>query len=538
MITTTTLNQNLNLDGISTGQIDSNQMMLDGQIERTHVTDKTPKLKSRQQLKLSTYNVRTLLKPGKLHQVTIGCQSFNIDIVAIQEHRWQTKEETSSFCSNGYHFIYSSASEKSQGGVGILIADKFVKSILYVKSISNRILLVTINCNPKITIICTYAPTEEALSHEKDTFYNTLNDCIRDVPAHNFLVLMGDLNARVGVSDAHLKTVGRYPYHTETNDNGNRLINLCEANDMCIATTRQPHPDRHKWSWQHPNGNKAQLDHIVLRGKWINSLRNCRCYDTVEIDSDHRIVTGAVKFSFRTVKQTSNKPMYNHKILTTNSNVRDNFQLVLTNRFQQLSIDEEDSAQTAYDKLESVLNEAASKILPKREKDSKKPWVSAQSINLIEKRQSARKKYQNHRNPENHDTWRRAAEQADESLANDKIKKIEQMCTEAEAASRRNDSKELFSIVRKLNGTNPTTSPLSVNKRNGNPPSSFNELLDEWAEYFKELLNTNIPCNPDEIHPAEQNLDICTKNFTFEEVYKAVKSIKTGKSPGITIEGT
>ena len=78
---------------------------------------------------------------------------------------------------------------------------------------------------------------------------------------------MGDLNAIIEPSNTHIKTVGRYPCHKETNGNGSRLIDLCEANNMCIATTRKPHPDRRKWSWQHQNGNKAQSDHVILRGK-------------------------------------------------------------------------------------------------------------------------------------------------------------------------------------------------------------------------------------------------------------------------------
>ena len=39
----------------------------------------------------------------------------------------------------------------------------------------------------------------------------TTFDCIRDVPLHNFVVLLGDLNDRIGPSNTHLKTVGRYP---------------------------------------------------------------------------------------------------------------------------------------------------------------------------------------------------------------------------------------------------------------------------------------------------------------------------------------
>ena len=166
--------------------------------------------------------------------------------------------------------------------------------------------------------------------------------------------------------------------------NGNKLIDLCEANNICIATTSKPLPDRCKGSWQHPNGNKAQIDHVILRRKWINSLRNCRCYNTVEIDSDHRIVTATVKFSFRATKKTPNITMYNHKVIISIERVRNKFKLELTNQFEHLYIRDEDSVQTAYDKLEKALNKTASKYLPKKEKEAKKPWVSTQNSDLIE----------------------------------------------------------------------------------------------------------------------------------------------------------
>ena len=92
----------------------------------------------------------------------------------------------------------------------MLIAEKTTRHILHIKSTSNRVLIVTIDYNPKITIICTYAPTEEAPVGEKDTFYDNLTDCLCDISLHNFIVLMGDLSARVGSSDTHLKAVGRY----------------------------------------------------------------------------------------------------------------------------------------------------------------------------------------------------------------------------------------------------------------------------------------------------------------------------------------
>ena len=116
-------------------------------------------------------------------------------------------------------------------------------------------------------MICTYAPTEEASTTDKDTFYNNLTDWTREVPLHNFVVLLGDLNARIGPSNAHLKTIGRYPYPKETNGNGNRLINLCEANNMCITTTRKLHPGRHKRSWQHSNRQQSTIRPCDIESK-------------------------------------------------------------------------------------------------------------------------------------------------------------------------------------------------------------------------------------------------------------------------------
>ena len=77
-----------------------------------------------------------------------------------------------------------------------------------------------------------------------------------------------------------------------------------------------------------------------------------------------------------------------------------------------------------------------------------KPWVSEQSTKLIQQRRIARKRYQNHRNPDNYNAWREYGEQVDVSLANDKINKIEQMCVEADAASKRNDTRGMFNIVK------------------------------------------------------------------------------------------
>ena len=64
--------------------------------------------------------------------------------------------------------------------------------------------------------------------------------------------------------------------------------------------------------------------------------------------------------------------MYDHKAIIYNNTVRNNFQIQLSNQFEHLQIEKDDSAQTAYHKLVKAVEEAASS-LPKKNKTTNKP---------------------------------------------------------------------------------------------------------------------------------------------------------------------
>ena len=56
----------------------------------------------------------------------------------------------------------------------------------------------TLHCNPKITITSAYALTESARLESKDSFGDELHTVISSIPAHNFVIVLGDFNARIG----------------------------------------------------------------------------------------------------------------------------------------------------------------------------------------------------------------------------------------------------------------------------------------------------------------------------------------------------
>jgi hypothetical protein len=153
-------------------------MKAHGQTARTHGADRMASL--HKQLKVATYNVRTLYQSGKFHQLCTGCKSVGIDLASIQEHRWTTESEVDfQWHSDGdYMLAYSSASQQRTGGVGLLIHKKHANALKSACRVSKRILVAKFNSNPELNIICVHAPTESATQVDKNAFYSDLKNCV------------------------------------------------------------------------------------------------------------------------------------------------------------------------------------------------------------------------------------------------------------------------------------------------------------------------------------------------------------------------
>ena len=90
---------------------------------------------------------------------------------------------------------------------------------------------VTLNGNPQTTILVTYGPTNVANEEETINYYNSLIEITREIPAHNFLTVIGDFNARVGRDSA------KFTYHETTNKNGKYLLDYALENNLVVTNT-------------------------------------------------------------------------------------------------------------------------------------------------------------------------------------------------------------------------------------------------------------------------------------------------------------
>ena len=140
------------------------------------------------------------------------------------------------------------------------------------------------------------------------------------------------------------------------------------------------------WTFEYPNGDRAQLDYILVRKKWQNSVRDSRSYSSFSsVSSDHRIVSASVKLSLRASKKAIADPMkaIDWKKVSSDPELSSEYSINVFNRFQQLSEEcasDLNDIETIYSNIAKANEEIALTSLPKKPKSKHKPIHSAPNV--------------------------------------------------------------------------------------------------------------------------------------------------------------
>ena len=208
-------------------------------------------------------DVRTLGTEGRLNELVECARLQSVDILAIQEHSFFHPDNDKVYRTIGdYTFITSSATKNSRnssvGGVGFLPSSKASDNLLSVEKISPRIMIIELEGNPKVTVICAYSPHNEAPLEEVETFYSELRATMESVPQHNFFVLAGDMNAKLGTTDV------KFSFDERSNKNGEQLVDFIEEYNPFSSNNCFMKPKNQLWTFEYPSGGRAQIDYILF----------------------------------------------------------------------------------------------------------------------------------------------------------------------------------------------------------------------------------------------------------------------------------
>ena len=491
-------------------------------------------LKCNRKTILSTFNVRTLGPKGRLDELEQCAQASAIDIIAVQEHRFHHPDDPIQYKSIGKYQLVTSSGTKNAcnatiGGVGFLLSSKAMDNLLNVESISPRIMVLELKGNPKITIVCGYSPTNEAPEEDIEEFYSSLRSVLENVPQHNFLCVLGDMNAKIGPEDAS------FTFDYATNRNGEMLLDFMDEFNLFSSNNLFMKPKNQLWSFEYPSGRRSQLDYVIFRKKWRNSVRDSRSYSSFStVGSDHRIVSASIKLSLRSSKKSPPHPMktIDWRSVSQDKDLSARYSIAVHNKFQILSSNSElelGNIDDIYSNLSSATIETATEMLPKKKSAARRPA----STTIIVSEARERLKHASlayHAKPSmlkkvalttSKKELDNAYLQAEADYISGKIADIKHL----------HITKQHSAAWKSISEISGKASKPAIRLKGG----SSDARMSNWSEHFRNLLGKE-PTTPT-THSLPRTkisdpLDIPTHPFTINELTTVLKSIKPAKAFG------
>lgn len=114
----------------------------------------------------------------------------------------------------------------------------------------------------------------------------------------------------------------------------------------------------------------------------------------------------------------------------------------------------------------------------------------------------------------------------------DSSQHIDNICSEAETASRQNSIGQVYKFIRRISGKTETPSATRAKLLDSSEPKCNIDLLRDLATYFSSLLNADEPSAVADVDTETEVLEIDEEDFTMVALSAAISSIKLGKSSG------
>ena len=358
---------------------------------RKEASRRTPVLSTRTTTKIGAWNVQTMYETGKLHAVEGEFEKYGLAILGISEARWNGKGKRR--LRNGKLLLYCGREEGEthQSGVALMLSRQASNSLIDWEGHGDRILRASFRSSRQrlhLDIILVYAPTNEADEDTKEQFYARLTAVLDQRPRRNMVIVMGDLNAKVGDDNEGYETVMGREGLGDMNDNGERFADFCDLQDLVIGGSVFPHKKIHKATWRHPNGiNENQIDHIAYSRKFRRCFTDVKVMRGATVGSDHNLLLGKIKLKLKRnwKDKTQNRQKFNTTLLK-NPAKKEEFQIALQNRFQVLEdLPEDTTVEEKWGIFKEATTATCKEVLGIRNY-CHKDWISPETIQSLEER--------------------------------------------------------------------------------------------------------------------------------------------------------
>ncbi|KAK2719804.1 hypothetical protein QYM36_005319, partial [Artemia franciscana] len=222
---------------------------------------------------------------------------YNIDILALSEIRWKgVGQET---IDHGYVLLYSGEDNYHRADVGLMMSPAAYRTKLRRTPINERILFARLGTrHTKLFVIVRYAPTNEVDDDVKNSFYETLQTVTKDIPKHDVLCVVGDMNAKVGADrKCHPEVLGPHELG-EINKNGALLLDFALSNDLVVRGSLLGHK-----MCTNTHGHLQTVQQKITR-TWRTSLLDVCSYRKANAQLNHIFMISRIQIKLRAQKKT------------------------------------------------------------------------------------------------------------------------------------------------------------------------------------------------------------------------------------------
>ncbi|VVC45984.1 Endonuclease/exonuclease/phosphatase [Cinara cedri] len=398
-------------------------------------------------------------------------------------------------------------------GSGFAVHRILVPYIKEYNPVSERISTLTINTSPiNICLINGHAPTEVKDDNAKDIFYDELTKTYESITGNVIKIVLG-----------------KESLHSNSNDNGQRLIAFAISNGLTVSSTTFPHKNIHKVTWRSPDAKTLnQIDHVLIQTRYRSTIHDVRSHRGTECDTDHYLVIAKRRSKLKSQSRLKQgkRAKLNLELLK-DENVRKNYENEVMKNLKENNVQMD--VDLDWEKVSNAVKKAAATSIGELKRSKNTLYNDVCRI-AVDKRRKARDDFIKHNSQITKEVFIRERKICKDTLQREKIKFFSNTLQIAEKDHTQGRTRSFFRVVKQYKQFNPIW--IAIRDQDGQMLMELESRAERWKGYFEELLNGRMSVQPVS-HTENERAEPYVEDISLKEVTIAISGLKNWKAPGI-----
>jgi len=522
-----------------------------------------PLNKSNERMRMAAFNVNGMQGEIKRRELVESFKKGKIDVLGVGETHMRGQgigvygsgNECKIWDGMEGGVVWTGLDEKYKGkgkeGCAILLSTRIWEGVTEHGWNGSRIVWVKGKVGiTKYAWVCVYAPVNMKTTKGRDEmrkFWKNLNECLSDFESERKVIVMGDMNAKVGYEEVD-GVVGKWGV-PGVNENGECLVDVCAERGLFLANTFFEHKMIHRYTWRRSDEREEQkglIDYIAVDERLRKDVLDARAVRGLFQGSDHFAVLAEVRIKVKWVYEKGSKE--ERKILANERLNEEECKIeyekrvteVLNEAIESVRISDVNCVFEVFrDKVIETVGKVAGYRMVKGRKKKGSAWWTSEVKGAVEEKKKAYDRVIEKNVPLEVKQKRKQEYKLCKRKVKQVIKESKERVDEEfgrKLSEKFHENKKLYwKEVKKERGGCKSGSD-KVKDKEGKLLNESKEVKGRWKEYFEGLMNMEskeaavVSCMGMEKGGGRMHVQ---GPISRREVKRAIGRLKMGKAPGV-----